>query len=323
MKRVWIGVLMASLTATLVYGQVAGGSAGYGRRASGREQAEANEQAKRVLAATDLPSSATSMFLDASVLMNVKADEMVAVFAIAEEAPTVAECGLKVEARVAKVKEAFARLGVPEKDVYVDFIVQNRIYGFEVTGDLAREKLTGYELKKNVSVRCGTRALMERCIEAASGVEVFDLVKVDYVVKNIGAIQSRLMEEASKVIRRKSGDHARLLGVSLRPAPQVLAERHRAYYPTEMYDSYVAQESEDVSTSYYRQNRVVQSARKPRTFYYNPLDGGGFDAVVNPVVLEPVVQFALYLKVRAEAMPAVQAANAIKVAKRPPTPKKP
>ncbi|MCW5940842.1 MAG: SIMPL domain-containing protein [Fimbriimonadaceae bacterium] len=302
MRKLIAALVVATLCASVGSSQVAGGSAGYGRRESGREKAEANEKAKRSFSSAELPASPTSVFLDASVLMNVKADEMVAVFAIAEEAPTVAECGAKVEARVAKVREAFARLVIPERDVTVDFVVQNRVYGFEVTGDLAREKMTGYELKKNVSVRCGSRALMERCIEAASAVEVFDLVKVDYVVKNIGAIQSRLMEEATRVVRRKSGDYARLLGVTLRPAPQVLAERHHAYYPTEMYDSYVAQESEDVSTSYYRQNRMVQSARKPRTFYYNPLDGGGFDAVVNPVVLEPVVQFTLYLKVRAESV---------------------
>jgi hypothetical protein len=44
----------------------------------------------------------------------------------------------------------------------------------------------------------------------------------------------------------------------------------------------------------------VEQARKPRTFYFNALTGDGFDRVVNPVVLEPVVQFTLYVKVKYE-----------------------
>ncbi len=38
--------------------------------------------------------------------------------------------------------------------------------------------------------------------------------------------------------------------------------------------------------------------RKTSTFYYSPLDPAGFDAVINPAGVEPVVQFTLYLKVK-------------------------
>lgn len=40
--------------------------------------------------------------------------------------------------------------------------------------------------------------------------------------------------------------------------------------------------------------------RLSATFYFDPLDGNGFDTVINPVILEPVVQFTLYLKVTYE-----------------------
>ena len=42
------------------------------------------------------------------------------------------------------------------------------------------------------------------------------------------------------------------------------------------------------------------SSRKGRTFYYNGLDADGFDDVIDPVVIEPVVQFTLYLKIKYE-----------------------
>jgi hypothetical protein len=75
-------------------------------------------------------------------------------------------------------------------------------------------------------------------------------------------------------------------------------ERPATYYPTQLYDSYAAFESEEIHPD--RQKYTVKTARKSRTFFFNSLDGNGFDAVVNPVVTEPVVQFTLYLKVKYE-----------------------
>ena len=43
---------------------------------------------------------------------------------------------------------------------------------------------------------------------------------------------------------------------------------------------------------------VIQHLRKGRTFFFNTLTADGFDTVLNPVVIEPVVQFTLYLKVK-------------------------
>ena len=85
--------------------------------------------------------------------------------------------------------------------------------------------------------------------------------------------------------------------------PQVYAERSSVYFPTEMYDSYTAGESEAVSGGPDRSRMTVQSLRKSRTFYYNPLNADGFDRVIDPVVLEPVVQFTLYLKLKYHMVP--------------------
>ena len=95
------------------------------------------------------------------------------------------------------------------------------------------------------------------------------------------------------------------MGTRLQSPAQVYAERPAIYYPTDMYDGYTAYESEEMSggASNYRQKYTVQAARKSRTFFYNGLDAGGFDYVINPVVTEPVVQFTLYLKVKYEMEP--------------------
>jgi hypothetical protein len=52
-----------------------------------------------------------------------------------------------------------------------------------------------------------------------------------------------------------------------------------------------------------RQRHTVQAARKSRTFFFNGLDAGSFDEVINPIAMEPPVQCTLYLKVKYEVEP--------------------
>src|SRR4051794_36953592 len=88
-----------------------GGNVGYGQ-AGGRARADQNERAKRQVTRDDMPPTDTAMFLDASVLANVKADEFVATFGLAEEAETVEVCQAKMDATVAALTEALRPLGI-------------------------------------------------------------------------------------------------------------------------------------------------------------------------------------------------------------------
>lgn len=37
---------------------------------------------------------------------------------------------------------------------------------------------------------------------------------------------------------------------------------------------------------------------KSRTTFFQPIDGNGFDTFINPIILEPAVEFTTYVKVR-------------------------
>lgn len=298
MKRALLLLCLVAGATASARAQASGGVA-YGQ-AGGQARAEQNERNKRALTQVDLPPTATSMFVEASVLMNVRADEHVAVFGLAHECAVVEECHRKMDANVAEFIAALKSLGVNAGDTYVDYVAQNKIYGFELAGSVAREKLVGFELKKNVSVHYRDEALLDQLVVAASRAKIFDLIKVDYIVRDTSAVENKLMEEAARVVEQKTARYGRLLNVKFLAPAQVYAERPSVYYPTEMYDSYVAFESEDVSNPYDRERYTVQRARKSRTFFFNALTSDGFDAVVNPVVLAPVVQFTLYLKVKYE-----------------------
>ncbi len=295
-------MLCASLSSSMCFAQ-ASGNIGYGQSGA-NAKAEQNERSKRAASAAEAPPTATSMFIEASVLMNVKADEHVAVFGVSEECVTVAECNQKMDATVGEFAGALKELGVGASDTFVDFAAQNKIYGYQVTGEVAKERLVGFELKKNVSVHYKDRALLDRLVIAASRSKIFDLIKVDYIVRDTAGVEDKLMEEAARIIKGKAARYEKLFDTRLLPPAQIYASKPSIYFPTEMYDSYTAYESEDVSNDVPRQKYTVQSARKSRTFFFNALNADGFDEVVNPIVIEPVVQFTLYLKVKYEIEPA-------------------
>lgn len=230
-------------------------------------------------------------YVEASVLMNVKPDAFVAVFAVAQEGKTAEESDAKVDSLVASMLASF---GVRREDVYVDFISQNPVYDYAVSGRTAREGLTGFQTKKTAAVRYTDRAVLDRLVSAAARLGVYDLIKVDYVVSDMAAVRERLFEEATKVVARKQASYAKLLGVALHTRG-VSEERYSAYEPGALYKSYTAFEAGSVDSS----TRVVDK-RKTSTAYYAPLTGASFDTVVNPAGIEPVVQCVLLLKVRCE-----------------------
>lgn len=296
MIRICVMVMVALAWSALATAQTSG-NIGYSQ-SSGNSRAKQAEHNKRI----PLPGEAhpsEGMFLEASVLMNVLADEYVAVFGVSQECVTVPECSQKIDAVIAEFSSAVQQLGISRNDVNVDFVAQNRIYDFKITGDLAREELAGFEVKKNVAIHYRDKLLLDKLIVAASRSKIFDLIKVDYLVKDQSAVENRLMEEASRIIKQKAAKYEQLLGVKLDSPVRIYAEKPSIYFPTEMYDSYTAQESESLSNTYDRDRGkyAIQGARKSRTFFFNPLNADGFDYVINPVVVEPVVQFTLYLKV--------------------------
>ena len=137
-------------------------------------------------------------------MVNSAPDAFVAVFRVAREAPTAIESNQKVNTQIEQFLNAAGKLGVNRSNTYVDMITQNRIYDFAPSNDnTIREKLSGFETKKTVAVKYKDRAMLEKLISAAAQASIFDLIKVDYVVNDLSKIRSRLLEEATGVIKQK------------------------------------------------------------------------------------------------------------------------
>src|SRR5258708_1847160 len=245
MVRAFIMVLAVIAYSGLAIAQ-SSGNATYSQ-SDGSSKARLNERNKRFPVQGEVQPD--GMFLETNVLMNVLADEYVAVFGVSQECVTVAECSQQIDAVISEFSKAVHQMGVSSNDVTVDFVTQSKIYEYKISGDVAKEELTGFEVKKNVSIHYKDKQLLDKLMVAASRSKIFDLIKVDYVVKDQSAAESKVMEEATKVIKQKASRYEQLLGVKLQPPVQIIAERPSIYFPTEMYDSYVAQAAPSISNA--------------------------------------------------------------------------
>jgi uncharacterized protein YggE len=284
------------LSALAAFGQESGNRGVYGRRT------DRTPPSNGVISASESKDLVPVQFIEAYVLLNAAPDEFVAVFGASQEGPTAAESNQKVSAQIERFLTAAAQLGVKRGDTYVDFITQNRVYNFTPAADgTIREKLEGFETKKTIAVRYTDRAVLEKLVAAAAQASIFDLIKVDYVINDMSKIRARLFEEASRIIKQKEESYTRSLDLRIK-RHAIFQETYNTYYPAELYQTYTAYESGEVEQSDDSRTRVVRQ-RKSSTSYLEPLDRSDFDAVINPVGLEPVVQNTLYLRVRYLLMP--------------------
>lgn len=244
---------------------------------------------------TAVPDGKTQVyFVEANVLLNMKADAYIAVFGVVQEAPTSAESNAKTDAAISGFTKDLDGIGIKRSDIFIDFITQNKVYDYTANGNTVTEKFSGFETKKNVAVRYRDRELLDKVLSAAARSSIFDLIEVNYTVNDINSVHGRLYDEAVKVIKQKETSYANSFGTKLSPT-NLANEKYDAFYPGELYSNYQAFEAGNTYGDY--NNRVVQ-ARKTRTFFYEPLNSSDFDSVINQMGIEPMVQFTLYLRMQ-------------------------
>ncbi len=270
--------LWAQQSGNAVYGQTSGQGAG------------------KLQTVSKLYLSDSSFIIQASVAINVIADTYVAVFGVAEESSTLSECNTDIDKRIQSFISDLAVLGISKTDIYVDMTTQNKIYDYKIKGDIAEQYIKGFELKKNVIVKFTNIKDLEKMVIAGSSQGIYDLVKVDYLVSDVSSVYKKLFLSAVEVINGKKDMYVGATGAKLEPASQIYAEDFYCFAPSQLYKSYKAYETSNAYEDYdlYR----VADMRKSTTYYYERMNYSGFDKVINPVVTEPAVEYALTLQIR-------------------------
>jgi uncharacterized protein YggE len=244
-----------------------------------------------------LGNSGEGYALEASILTNLKPDAFVVVFGVNAEGANAATSNEKVNAKIANLIQKVKPLGIDSSDIFIDFITQNRVYDFTVSGTQATEKFTGFETKKTVAIRYKSREVFEKIVSAATDSNIFDLIKVDYIVSNFDSVRANLFDAAVKVLKSKEQKYANALGVTL-GAVGLSIEKYDVTYPAEAYQRYQAFETGDASVENEQGVSSRVEKRKSFTFFYEPLQASSFDSVLAPPGLEPVVQFSIYLRMQ-------------------------
>src|SRR6185369_12763015 len=203
----------------------------------------------------------------------------------------------KVNNKIGNLIQKIRGLGIDANDVFIDFITQNRVYDYTVSGTQASESFTGFETKKTVAVRYKSRDLFERIVSAAADSHIFDLIKVDYIVSDFDSVRAGLFDAAVKVLKGKEQRYSNALGVTL-GGVGLSIEKYDVTYPSETYQRYQAYETGEAAVTNERgvSSRVAQ--RKSFTFYYEPFQASSFDTVLAPLGLEPMVQYSIYLRMQ-------------------------
>src|SRR5437868_4759626 len=242
----------------------------------------------------------TSM-LEANVMINVKATAYIAVFSLTQNGNTIEEAEAAMRSRSEIFKTMLKQLNIPEQDIFADPVSMVPVYETEVTEKkLSRtynEVPAGYEIKKNIHITFHEQAQISDIISIAAKAEVYDLVKVDYIVNDKDAILLRLRQEAMRILMDKkavfasAGLHVRFTNIGEMHGSANPAERYAQYtaYKTGLAPYYVSNAKKNVSVQY-------NYAEKQRTIYYDMVSDKQFDKVINPVVNEPMVQIYFSLK---------------------------
>ena len=196
----------------------------------------------------NLGNSNEGYSIEASVVTNLKPDAFVVVFGVNDEGPNAAASNEKVNNKIGNLIQKIKGLGIDANDVFIDFITQNRVYDYTVSGTQASESFSGFETKKTVAVRYKNREVFERIVSAAADSRIFDLIKVDYIVSDFDQVRAGLFDAAVKVLKGKEQKYSNALGVTL-GGVGLSIEKYDVTYPSETYQRYQAYETGEASVT--------------------------------------------------------------------------
>ncbi|WP_188620128.1 SIMPL domain-containing protein [Flavobacterium suaedae] len=223
-------------------------------------------------------------------IYNQKPAGYAATFAIVQVGTSVEEVNALMNEKIDAIKEKIKAVD-PEIEVITDMISFVPKYEYEVTKKLFskktyNEKPAGFELKKNLIIKYKKRVLDE-IMTACAEQEIYDLVKVDYIITNLESIREKLETKMMTAFETKMNYYSKLSGIDLKSKPRNVSESYNLMYPTESYSSYSAFSRTQLP---YEKNRVVNNTEKNVSYYYNPVVPKNHTFVVNPEVIEPCVQ---------------------------------
>lgn len=238
-------------------------------------------------------------YVTASVLMNVQPDSYVMVLGMSQVGESLEVCHQLLDQRIGDFKKLLLAEGIAETDIYIDFISQAPIFAYEEEKSLFSKKYVkipkGFELKKNMHIRYKQRPQADKIIKGAAASEIYDIIKVDYILNDKQKVLDEMRTNCVTIVNDKAKDYAPL-GVTNPVMFRTYEESHYCYYPLQRYEtfmSYTPDNSKALSPTANLQNENAKI-----NIYYNKVSDNSYDKVINPDVLEPVLQFTYTVRMK-------------------------
>lgn len=231
-------------------------------------------------------------------LYNLAADSYLAIFTITQTAKSQSEVNALVQEKVNAIKASLEATGEPV-EVFTDMISFLPIYEIVAEKKLFSKKTyneipKGFELKKNLHFRFKNQDLINMLVTICSEQEIYDLVRVDYVVDNMEIKKQEIITKATNDINKKIARYKILMASDFTNMNRLVAENFDVHYPIEQYQQYQAYCSNSLSFNAVK----VESVAKNTSSFYSPKLNKNYDFVMNSSILEPMVQIEYVLKIR-------------------------
>jgi uncharacterized protein YggE len=213
--------------------------------------------------------------IDGRAEMRVRPTALRAVLAVIAEAESADACQKLVEATVARVTAAWAKLGVPPEKIHADFIAVLPRYEWRLEKrgevDVGVEHKAGYRMQTNLHLAVDNEAQAQAALTSAFEQGVTDIIAFDYLSDELDAVKIKARQQAIQAAQAK----AELLLALLPDRPRLinLQERTDVRHPQSMYQSFTNAYNEDLAPSYRREIPFVRAYR-PQNTYYRGLESG-------------------------------------------------
>jgi hypothetical protein len=235
--------------------------------------------------------------VDVKALQNAGATTYTAIFNVSQMGPSAEITNQLMKERIDSIKYRLNAKGITQKNIAIDVISFIPIYEVEITKKLFSKTYTevpkGFELQQNVHIQFTKTNQFESILEACAQSEVYNLVKVDYYIENIQDVYKNLQDELLKLIEEKKA-YYKVLGFNMSDYNVAIADDKYCYFPKDFYQSYQAYNSTSVEAL--EKKKGVTTVKKQTSYYYQPLTYENYDVVINPSILEPVVQIGMNIK---------------------------
>ncbi|MEL7534342.1 MAG: SIMPL domain-containing protein, partial [Bacteroidota bacterium] len=185
-------------------------------------------------------------YVNVKVLYNQVPDAFLAIFNVMQLGKDAEDANVQMGTRIDAILAGLDEMGIDRSEVFIDMISQIPIYEYEVQKKVFsktyQEIPAGIELQKNLHIRFKDGNLMERIVRLMAQQEVFELVKVDYLIEDQGKILQEVRKAALAYSQEEIKSYS-ALGVQYDTLPVLFNDSRRVIFPLTRYMSYPSKAS--------------------------------------------------------------------------------